>query len=243
MSEYQTRSQFDDALRGFYQDHDEVRPDENVDYRSLTAESVGSLILGFLSILTFVHPIFAVFPIIGIVLGVVAIRKILGASEVLGGIGISSSGVALCFLVGVSGICYQYYISSFSVPLGYVEIDFAMLAADPTTGRISPEVLALATRTDERGQIIPGPRVFIEGFMFPTRNMTAIDNFMLVPSLQHGPFGAVKRRETEMIDVKLSGGETVDYRTSPIRVGGLLSIKDDYKPGEVPYQINADIVR
>jgi len=232
------RTEFDDALRGYYQDHDEIRPDENPDYRSLTAESVGSLILGLLSILTFIHWIFAIFPILGIILGVTAIRKLLGASEELSGMGISTVGVALSILFSVVGFSYLYYMDSFATPPGYIDIDFAMLAADPKTGRLPKEVLALAEMTQTQGQ-----RVFIEGYMFQTRKMSEIDSFVLVPALDQGRFGATTRRPTEMIEVNLLGGQTVSYRTSPVRVGGILYANDSATPGELPYRIDADVFR
>jgi len=233
------RTEFDDALKGYYQDHDEVQPDNNPDYRSLTAESVGSFILGFLSILMFVSAIFVIFPIMGIVLGIMAIRKILQASQELSGLGISTAGVALSVVLAVSGAAYQIYVASFEIPPGYVEIDFAKLAADPRTGRISEEILALA-RPDKDGKM---SLVFIEGYMYPTRQMTDIDHFMLVPSVEQGKFGSTTRNPTEMIDVTLLGGLKVPYRTSSVRVGGILSVNENYAAGEMPYRIEADVFR
>lgn len=236
------RTDFDDALRGYYQDHDEVRPDENADYRSLTAESVGSLILGGLSILVFVSGLFLIFPILGVILGVTAIRKILRASEELSGLGISNAGVALSILFAVSGSIYLYYSNSFSTPPGYVEIDFERLAADPRTGRIPPEILNLAVKTDEQGNPVSAVPVFIEGYMFQTRKMNDIDSFVLVPALDQSRFGTVTRRPTEMIEVHLNGFG-VSYRTTPVRVGGLLYVNENPASGELPYRLEADVFR
>jgi hypothetical protein len=252
----QRRAEFDDALRGYYTDHDEFRPEDNPDYRSLTAESVGSLILGFLSVLTFISGIFVIFPIMGIILGLLAIRKILGASEVLSGLGISSAGVALSAVIGGTGIAYQIYASSFDIPTGYTPIDFMQLSADPATGRISEEILDLAYKRDENNRIVPlhpkfdaagnmivPPPVFLEGYMFPTKNMTDIDFFMLVPSLEQGKFGSLTRSPTEMVEVNLLGGLKVPYRTSPVRVGGLLFVNENYTGDAPPYHIEADALR
>ena len=250
------RTEFDDALKGYYTDHDEVRADENPDYRSLAAESVGSLILGVLSILTFMSVIFLIFPIMGIVLGVMAIRKILGASEELSGLGISSAGVALSVILAVSGIAYQMYAFSFETPPGYDKIDFSSLAADPTTGRI-PEIILLygykrdagnnrvpvLPRYTEDGTLIPPPPVFIEGFMYSTRQMTEIDTFVLVPALEQSKFGSITRSPTEMVEVELLGGVTATYRTSSVRVGGYLFVNENYASGELPYRIEADVFR
>ncbi len=250
------RTEFDDALRGYYTDHDEVRADENPDYRSLTAESVGSLILGFLSILTFVSVIFLIFPIMGIVLGITAIRKILGASEELSGLGISSVGVALCAMLAAGGIAYQMYAFSFETPPGYERITFDQLSADPKTGRISEEILYKSAKRDAGGNVIPlVPRdnpeenllppapVFIEGYMFSTRQMSGIDSFVLVPALEQSKFGGLTRNPTEMVEVQLLGGMTASYKTKPVRVGGYLFVNENYASGELPYKIEADVLR
>ncbi|MDR2440624.1 MAG: hypothetical protein LBE12_14780 [Planctomycetaceae bacterium] len=237
------RTEFDDALKGYYQDHDEVLPDDTPDYRTLTAESVGSVILGCLSVLTFISLIFIIFPLLGILLGILAIRKILQASEELSGLGISTAGVILSLIFLIAGISYQIYAYSFEIPLGYVEIDFTQLAADPKTGRIPEAIIALSSHLDEQGNSTLGVPVFIEGYMFPTRQMTNIDRFILVPAIEQGKFGATTRNPTEMIEVTLSGGLKVPYRTSPVRVGGILYVNENDNTGETPYRIEADVFR
>jgi hypothetical protein len=237
-------TEFDDALKGYYQDHDEVLPDDNLDYRSLTAESVGSLILGFLSALTFISLLFIIFPLLGILLGVLAIRKILRASEELSGLGLSTAGVALSILFAVAGIFYQTYVYSFETPSGYVKIDFIQLVADPKTGHLPEEIIALTPQYDDQGnQIAPGVPVFIEGYMYPTRQMTQIDRFMLVPAIKQGQFGAATRNPTEMIEVIFSGDLKISYRTNPVRIGGILHINEHNTTGETPYRIEADVFR
>lgn len=232
------RTEFDDALKGYYQDHDEIRPDENMDYRSLTAGSVGSLILGFLSSLTIISGVFFIFPLIGIVLGVFATRKILKAPDVLSGLGTATAGIALSIVFAIVGLCSQYYLYIYSVPPGYVPIDFKMLAADPKTGRVPPEIVALA----EAGKT-QGVRVFIEGFMYQTRNMNDIESFYLVPALEQSKFAALTRSPTAMIEVNLTGDLLASYRTSPVRVGGILHVNQEYTNDNLPYRIEADLFR
>ena len=236
------RGEFDDALKGYYQDHDEVLPDENTDYRSLTAESVGSLILGFLSVLTFVSMLFMIFPVLGIVLGITAIRKILRATQELEGLGVASAGVALSALLAAAGTAYQVYMTQYEVPLGYIEIAFSDLLADSKTGRIPDFIVQLTPHLDEQGNV-QETRVFIEGYMYPTRQMTEIGNFMLVPSVEQGAFGSITRNPTQMVDVTLSGGLRVSYRSSPVKVGGTLTVNPDPVPGATPYSLKADVFR
>ena len=236
------RNEFDDALKGYYQDHDEVLPAEDTDYRSLTTESVGSLILGFLSALTFFSLLFAIFPIIGIVLGITAIRKILRATQELGGLGIASAGVGLSATLAIASTVYHVYRAQYEVPPGYSEITFSDLTADPKTGRIPEHLLSLTPHLDEQGneRYIP---VFIEGYMYPTRQMTEIKNFMLVPSVEQSPFGSLIRPPTQMVEITLSGDICASYRTSPVKVGGKLIVNPNPQPGDPPYSLRADVFR
>ena len=245
MSEPNTRrrrGEFDDALKGYYQDHDEVLPDENTDYRSLTAESVGSLILGVLSVLTFVSLLFVVFPIMGIVLGITAIRKILRATQEHEGLGIASAGVGLSALLAIAGTVYQVYMTQYEVPFGYVEIDFSDLIADSKTGRIPEDILRLTPYLDEQGNAHE-PQVFIEGYMYPTRQMTEIRSFMLVPTVEQGAFGSLTRNPTQMVDVTLLGDLRATYRSSPVKVGGTLIVNPSPPPGTTPYSLKANVFR
>ncbi|MDR2761345.1 MAG: hypothetical protein LBB88_01935 [Planctomycetaceae bacterium] len=232
------RNEFDDALRGYYQDHDEVRPDELTDYRSLASETVGALILGFLSALTFISILFVIFPLMGIIIGVIAIRKILNAPEVLSGLGISSVGVILCVVFAIGGLYYQYYVSSYEIPTNYREINFEFLAEDPRTGQINPEVLLLAKSTQEEGV-----RVFIEGFMQPTRNMNNVTEFLIGATPERSKFAPPKPTKTEFIKVKLTGELTTSYRSSLIGVGGILYVNTNPDSGELTYKIEADFIR
>ena len=234
------RGEFDDALKGYYQDHDEVLPDENTDYRSLAAESVGSLILGFLSALTFVSALFVIFPIMGIVLGATAIRKILRATQELEGLGVASVGVGLSAFLAIAGMTYQVYMSQYEIPFGYVEITFSDLQADPKTGRIPERILKMVPHLDELGNMQEGTNVFIEGYMYNTRKATENRYFTLVPSLEQSAFGPLTRSPTQMIEVTLLGDLSVSYRTSPVKVGGVLSVNSN---SDTPYSLKADFFR
>ncbi|MCL2005779.1 MAG: hypothetical protein FWG73_06405 [Planctomycetaceae bacterium] len=237
------RGKFDDALKGYYQDHDSVLPDENTDYKSLNAESVGSLILGLLSVLTFVSMLFIIFPIMGIALGITAIRKILRASQELAGLEIASAGVGLSIALSVSAMVYHVYMARFEVPAGYMALTFEDILADSRTGRIPDPILRLSPHRDEHGNVHSGTPVFIEGFMFPTRQMTEIRSFMLVPSVEQGQFGSITRNPTQMIEVTFSGDRRVPYRSTSVKVGGILTINPDAEPGKTPYSLRADVFR
>ena len=237
------RIEFDDALKGYYQDHDAVLPGENTDYKSLTAESVGSLILGCLSALTFISMLFVIFPILGIILGVTAIRKILRATEEHAGLGMASAGVGLSALLAVAAMTYHAYWTQYAVPLGYEVIQWSDLIADPRTGRIPERILKLSPHRDEQGNVHEGTPVFIQGYMDPTRRQTEIRSFMLVPEIKRGGFGSVTPNPSQMVDVTLLGDLRVTYRTNPVRVGGILTVNPEPALGTTPYSLRADVFR
>jgi hypothetical protein len=228
------KTEFDDALKGRYRDNTDVQQEQTTDYRSLTAESVGSLILGVLSALTFLHWSLAIFPIMGIILGVAALRKILNASEELSGFEISTAGVALCVVFWIAGYGWLYYSYSYAIPSGYIPLSFNEIKADPKTGKLPDYIVQYA----EEGQ-----KVFLVGHMYPGRKMTGIESFMLVPTLDHCKFCTPTRNPTEMIDVQMVNGLTASFRTRQVRVGGIFSINPDYIAGELPYRIDADVFR
>ena len=227
-------TEFDDALKGRYRDNSIVQQEQTADYRSLAVESVGSLIFGVLSALTFLHWALAIFPIMGLILGVMALRKILNAVEELSGFEISTAGVTLCVVFWIAGYGWLYYSYSYAIPPGYIALSFDELKADPKTHKVSDNILQYAQ---------DGQKVFLVGHMYPGRKMTGIESFMLVPTLEHCKFCTPTRNPTEMIDIQMVDGLTASFRTRAVRVGGTFSINPEYIHGELPYRIDADVFR
>ncbi|MGL4943605.1 MAG: DUF4190 domain-containing protein [Thermoguttaceae bacterium] len=226
--------EFDDALKGVYTDRDEVAPEQATDYRAIGVLSVGSLICGVLSILTFLSWSLVALPICGVVLGVLSLRKILHATEEVGGMTITSAGLGLSILCGGVGVGVLIYHQIHSVPAGYIRLDFDELAL-PRPGTVSEKLLHYAENRQP---------VFIQGYMYQTNKMSGIDHFMLVKSTEHCKSCAPTRNPAEMVEVMMTGDQRVAYRTRPVRVGGLLEIDPDrLRSGQSPYMIRADVFR
>jgi hypothetical protein len=186
--------------------------------------------------------LFIIFPIMGIVLGITAIRKILRATQELEGLGIASAGVGLSTALAIAGTVYQIYMTQYEVPGGYVVINFSDLTADSKTGRIPNNIVELSSQLDEQGNEYFTP-VFIEGYMYPTREIAEIRSFMLVPSVERGQFGPITPNPSQMVEVTLWGDFRVSYRSTPVKVGGQLIVNPDPAPGTTPYSIKADVFR
>lgn len=226
--------EFDDALKGVYADHDGAAPDQATDYRAIGVLSVGSLICGILSIVTFLSWSLVALPVCGVVLGVLALRKILHAAEEVGGMAITSAGLGLSILFGGVGIGVLLYHQIHSVPAGYIRLDFDGLAL-PRPGTVAEDLQQYAENRQP---------IFIQGYMYQTNKMSGIDHFMLVKSTEHCKSCAPTKNPAEMVEVMMTEGQRVAYRTRPVRVGGLLEIDADrLRSGQSPYLIRADVFR
>jgi len=64
-----------------------------------------------------------------------------------------------------------------------------------------------------------------------------------VPSIEQGPFGSLTRDPAQMIDVTLLGDLRISYRSTSVKVGGILAVNPDRASGETPYSLRAEIFR
>lgn len=228
------RYEFDDALKGIYTDHDEVAREQITDYRLVEFYAVGSLVCGVISAVTFLSWSLLAIPLIGILLGILSLRKILHAAEEVGGMGITLAGLGLAVLLGGTGFGVLAYHHFHSVPAGYLRIDFDNLALD-AQGKIAE------TLEESAKNRVP---VFIQGYMYQTNKMSGIDHFMLVKTTEHCKTCSPTKNPTEMLEVFMTADQKVSYRTRPVRVGGVLEIDTArLKRGESPYVIRAEVFR
>lgn len=232
------KTEFDDALRGVYTDYAEVQQEKASEYRSIGPLAVTSFVFGILSFFTFLYWPLALIPLVGIILGVVSIRRMMEAPGEVGGFEFASLGIGLSvlfWLVGYGWIGWQYY---HTVPSGYERITFEDLLPDKETKKLPPKLIQFSKdRT----------KVYIEGYMYQTPRMTGIEHFCLVRAVEHCKFCSRTdaANSFNMIDVKLVNGQKVSYKTSPIKVGGVLIVNEKYNylNGELPYAIEADVCR
>ena len=227
------KGEFDDALRGVYRVTDEVSGDEQtVDYKEINILAILSIVTAVFSGLGFFFKPFILLAVIGAVLGSIAFRKILRAPEELGGMILATSGIGLSVIIGFSASIFQIWYYYHNAPPGYEVIEFDSMAFDKK-GKVRPEILAL-----------DGKKVYITGYMYPTDRHAGIESFQLVRLLAHCKFCSPGTNPADMIAVDLENGMTVSYRANKIvGVGGILYVDPDFKPGEIPYSMEADVFR
>ena len=224
---------FDDALKGVYRDVEAVAPtEETVDYKQIATLGVGSLVAAIVSILGFFWTPFILVAVVGVALGVLGLRKIMRAPEEIGGFTLTSTATALSVLLAISATCWRVYYFYHNAPPGYEIVEFDSMALTKD-GAVAPEIAALN-----------GRRVYVEGYMYPTKRHAGITDFNLVRTLGHCQFCSPGTNPADMIAVSMERGNEVNYRANKlVGVGGVLYVAEDFRPGELPYPMKADVFR
>jgi len=218
----------------------ELEPrDQQASYQALSTAAVVSVVFGVLSILTVLHWVWSIMPLVGIVAALWAWLRIARYPTELTGLKRAKTGLGLSLGLWVVGSSGYYLFVRSDVPTGYKLITFDQLQPDPDKpGQlISPQ----AVEWQEKGT-----RIFIRGYMYPGRQVTGIKEFVLVPTLGHCAFCMTKLKSTEMIRVELTGDLATRYKATMIGVGGLLEVDPAAAAtpyGGYPYHLKADCIR
>ena len=226
---------FDDALKGGYTDIEVANQvEETVDYKQVATLGVESLVAAIFGILGFFWKPFIIASLLGLVLGMLAKRKIMRAPDEISGGTLTTVALALSGVLFVTSIGWQAYSFYYSAPPGYAVLPFDNMALDKD-GKVAEEILAL-----------DGHKVYIEGYMYPTKQHAGIENFTLVRTLGHCQFCSPGTNPADMIGVTMERGQTVKFRANKlVAVGGVLSVNPDFKdqPGMIPYTMKASVFR
>lgn len=219
----------------YYDDEDEEEENLPTRYRRISLSAVLSVVLGVLSILTVLGWFFLAIPLTGIYFAYRGWRQILRAPEETTGLVLVRVGFVLSLLLFVAGGSYLWYAHKKSAPPGYEKLSWEMLQPDRNkpSERVPPEIKEL-----------DGKRVFIRGYIYPTKQIIGIRRFTLVPTEGHCQFCSNQIQPTEMLHVKTSGDLTVEYRNHMVGVGGLLRVLPvEGDLAGVVYGLEADVFR
>lgn len=216
--------------------HDDTPVEDYTQYRAISVAAVISCALGALSALTFLSWAFAVIPLLGLIMGVVALVRIRRNPAELVGARIANAGIVLCLLLGAAGGSYLTYDYMTEVPEGYERLSYSTLRADK----------------DEPGQIYPPEadelndhRVFIKGYVYPSKTQSVFKEFILCRDNGDCCFGG-QPPLTDRILVKLKGQLTYKYSTRMIRVAGTFHVEPSKGVGDVGgvvYHLDADYLK
>jgi len=226
----------DDRLEGWVEE--EIVEEEMRPWRRVSTLAVVSVVVGVASSLIFMDWMLGILSVVGIALGVLAIRQIHRKPEVYTGIPLAWVGIGLSVLMLFGGMSWVFYAYFGAAPPGYIAVSYAELQPDPDNPaqKYPPrarELHELCATMDKK--------IFIKGFMYPGRQSLNMKKFSLNPFNGHCPYCTPTPKPTEVIYVELVGDLTADYTTKCVGVGGKFEIEE--VGGGVVYRIQADYVR
>ncbi|HEV7223813.1 MAG TPA: DUF4190 domain-containing protein [Pirellulales bacterium] len=208
-------------------------------YRALSALAVVSGVLGVLSASALLDWTLCVLPVVGIITGVLALKKIWASpAEYTGELfALAGSLLSTAFLIG--GISWHSYVYATEVPPDHQRINYDMLQPDPRSpGQIVPPSAAQ----------LDGKKVFIKGYVYQPNSggvMTGLKQFVLVRDKGQCCFGGDPKL-TDMILVKLSGKLSAEFNMRVIKLAGTFHVSPTggiHGLGPVVYQLDADHLR
>lgn len=204
------------------------------EYRALSSLAVFSLACGFFSFLALFDLSLGLIPLVGVLTGIRALRKISRSPQDLTVAGFARAGVVLCLLLLFTGWARIGYIYATEVPEGYVRVSYQQL------------------QSEEKGDLVPqsamdldGERVFIKGYVYPGAQKTGITQFVLCRDNGDCCFGG-EPKLTDMIQVNLVEPLSMDYTTNLRRLAGTFHVKKTEasdQRGSVLYQLEADYLK
>ena len=205
-----------------------------VGYRAVSILAVIAFVLSLFTPLMLLNNWFILFPLIGAICGIFGLYNILSCPFDYTGRGFALSGIIFSFLLGIAAAGWGIWLYYFNVPYGYTAVQFLELRPDEKTGQFPERILDIAK--DNR-------KVYIKGYMYPGRQLSGIQNFMLVRTVAHCKFCSPEQNPFDMISVHCTGELRAQFRTKTIHIGGMLYVNENYRYGELPYHIEADLFR
>jgi uncharacterized membrane protein len=217
----------------------EARPIETMNefsYKPVPPLAPVSLVIGLISFAALVTELILPLTIIGIVIGLITLRQIRGASDVYSGGWIARAGLALCVGCLFSGVAVHTYAYTHEVPDGYTRLSF-------TRDISKPGFVFRDGRNDfpEEIKALDGSKVFLKGYMYPTNQYVGLQEFILCKDSGDCCFGG-NPEITDMIQVTIpKGGTPVNFYPGLVSIAGTLKLHDPNRAGELNpcYEIEA----
>lgn len=184
-------------------------------YRALSRGAIASILFAVLAapglIPTF-EPLIAL-SLIGIAAAAFAMVGIRRYPDEFSGLALAKLGLIVNGLILVGGIGLHTYIYITEVPDGYERVPFYQLQM-PEPKPDAPTELAAT---------IDGKQVFIKGYVHPSSGGGRLRQFVMVPDLGTCCFGG-QPRSTDMIEVTLTGGQTIQSGLTRRKVAGKFTL-------------------
>lgn len=207
-------------------------------YRALSRGAIISLVLAVLALPGLIpsfEPLL-VFSLVGLLTAAFAYRTIRRYPNEYSGRGLAIGGITLNALLLFGGVAMHTYIYLTEVPDGYQRVSFYALQT-PEGKPDAPTQEALE---------VDGKDVFLKGYIHPASGDGQLRRFVLVPDLGTCCFGG-EPRSSSMIEVTLTGGQTVRSSMMKIKLAGKFVVNKYLQPSRdfdnaVFYRLQAEMV-
>jgi hypothetical protein len=205
-------------------------PNDEFAYRPVPVMAPISLFLAFCSLAGFLAVPCLAIGVVGLGTGAIALWQIRRSAGELGGRLVARLGAVLSLLLVIGASGFHAYNYVMELPEGYQRVSFNDLAkydlpAVSVDGQVTvvPELEALN-----------GKPIYIKGFMFPTKQLRDLSEFVLVKDTGQCCFGG-QPKLTDMIVVRFDDGMTVNHREQQlVGVGGVFRIAPSQAAGLYP---------
>jgi hypothetical protein len=199
--------------------------------------AVAALIISICSPLAFLAPVLLLIPVLGLVLGVLAVLRIWRESEYYTGLGLAVTGASLSLVLATTAGAMHTILGVLEVPEGYAEVSFWDLQPDEN----HPELPIPPSALD-----LDGKKVFVKGYVYPGMKRKQLKSFVLVPDMKSCCFGG-QPKLTDMIRVTLKDPLRVDFAYRRRGLGGVLRVHPQLQRSTeltgVYYQLEADYLK
>jgi hypothetical protein len=187
---------------------------DDFEYRAINRGAIGAFGFLLIGLLGLLFPAMLVFALVGVVVALAAWATIKKYPREYSGSTVAMAAVALnaaLFIGGVSMYVYEYLTE---VPEGFTRIAFGDLQnAEEEVDQPTKQSLEYDRQA-----------VFLKGYIHPLSGSGQLRQFILIPDLGTCCFGG-QPKSTDMVEVTLTGGQTVTYSMTKIKLAGKFSVK------------------
>jgi hypothetical protein len=185
-------------------------------YRAVSTLAVASFGLALLSVLTFFQWVFAVVPLLGILLGLAALRQVRSRPHELTGLPMALAGIILSAVLLPAGWGWLSYVFATEVPPDAVRITYDLFK--PT-----PEEMEKGEFPPAAARALDGQKVFLKGYMFPTSNHE-VKEFTLCRDSGECCFGG-QPKPWDMVRVVMKDPPRAEETRWQRKVAGVLRVR------------------
>ena len=207
---------------------------QTFDYRPVPILAPVAVFFGLLSLFAFLTATGVPVALVGLILSAWCVLKIRRAAGDLGGTWLAWAGLILSAVSLVGGSVLHSYAYAHEVPEGYTRLNFTHdisqkgFVAENGYVAPHPDVIAL-----------DGRKIFLKGYMYPTRQYEGITSFVFCRDSGTCCFGGTPKVE-DMIVVHLADDETTEYHQGLVSVAGTFELRKEVGDERFGEQVGAE---